>query len=183
MKKFLFSISTGFLCFLISCNNNAAGDKNLSAAREVNKAIESGDLSKLGDYIAADAVDHAGEHGDVKGLDSIKANLAKMHSMMTDMKSETLKEFADGEHVIQWMRFTGTCAVPMGPSMPAGTKMDMVAVEVSKFKDGKAVEHWEYMDMKDMMKMMGGDMSNMGMDGKMAPPTIDTAIRMDAMKK
>ncbi len=36
----------------------------------------------------------------------------------------------------------------------SNTKMDMTTVDVVKFKDGKAVEHWSYMDPKDMMKMM-----------------------------
>jgi len=30
----------------------------------------------------------------------------------------------------------------------------MHAVQVVKFKDGKAVEHWEYMQPEEMMKMM-----------------------------
>jgi hypothetical protein len=30
----------------------------------------------------------------------------------------------------------------------------MKSIEVAKFKDGKAVEHWSFMDMQDMMKMM-----------------------------
>ena len=42
---------------------------------------------------------------------------------------------------------------PMGAA-PAGTKYDMTVVHVSKFKDGKATDHWEYMTMGDMMKMM-----------------------------
>ncbi len=33
-------------------------------------------------------------------------------------------------------------------------QVEMTGVDVSKFKDGKAVEHWMYMDPKDMMKMM-----------------------------
>ncbi|HVT85125.1 MAG TPA: hypothetical protein VHD35_07965 [Chitinophagaceae bacterium] len=38
--------------------------------------------------------------------------------------------------------------------MPAGTKYDMTAIEVTKMKDGKATEHWEFMQPSEMMKMM-----------------------------
>ncbi len=31
---------------------------------------------------------------------------------------------------------------------------DMKSIEVAKFKDGKAVEHWSFMDMQGIMKMM-----------------------------
>ena len=38
--------------------------------------------------------------------------------------------------------------------VPPGSKYDMNAMEVSKFKDGKAVEHWTFMQPREMMKMM-----------------------------
>jgi predicted ester cyclase len=169
MKKFLIIASSGLICFFTSCNNNTGGntqgEKNIATVHSVNDAIESGDVSKLDQYIAADGVDHAGEHGDIKGLDSIKANLKKLHDEYPDMKLEEVQEAANGDYVFSLTRFTGTNVVPsMGA--PAGTHFDMSAIQVVKFNsDGKAIEHWEYMTMADMMKMMGG--SHMGMDTSM----------------
>ncbi len=160
MKKLFLIIPSGLLFCCISCNNekassgsNALAEKNLSAVHGIDKAIETGDISKLGDYIAADAIDHTGETGEVKGLDSIKASLAIVHTMGTDMKSEVLKELADSFTVMQWVRYTGVSKMPMGAS-PAGSKYDMTVVHVSKFKDSKVTDHWEYMAMADMIKMM-----------------------------
>src|ERR1700759_731580 len=66
---------------------DSGGIRNLAAANAIDRAIESGDVSHLGDYIATDAVDHSGEHGDVVGLDSIKAGLAPIHKLATgDLK-------------------------------------------------------------------------------------------------
>jgi len=162
MKKTIFLLAAGaFLLF--SCNNgeekkeaagNAMAEKNLKAVNGVNDAIVNGDYSKLGDYIAADGIDHSGPNGDIKGLDSIKAAMQAMSGMATNMKYEILKEFADSTTTIQWLRFTGTAKQAMGPNMPAGSNYDMTAVEVCKMKDGKAVEHWEYMLAGDVMKMM-----------------------------
>src|SRR6266542_5315790 len=81
MKKLLIpSIALFLACFFISCNsaNNSGGTsdkakKNLDNVNGVTKMFESGDFSKSGDYIAADATDHAGPNGEIKGLDSIKA--------------------------------------------------------------------------------------------------------------
>ena len=158
MKQFLVTISAGLACFCISCNDKSGStdsttQKNLDAIHGINKAIETGDVSKLGDYIATDAIDHAGPKGDVKGLDSIKAIIAKMSTYSKDAKTETIKELADNEYVFQWLHFTGTStSSEMG--MPPGTKYDMNALEVSKHKDGKATEHWEFMSPQEMMKMM-----------------------------
>ena len=172
MKKFLIILtSSGLICCITSCNSNTAtgntqGEKNIAAVHAVNDAIESGDVGKLDQYIAADAVDHTGEQGEVKGLDNIKANLKHMHDTYPDMKLEEVQEASNGDYVFVLTRFTGTNKeASMGA--PAGTHFDMTGVEVIKFNnDGKATDHWEYMTMADMMKMMGGEhgMGNMGMD-------------------
>ena len=177
MKKMLFVTFSGLLCLLFSCKSKDSGgmsaqaQKNLDAMHGILKAIESGDVSKLGDYIAADAVDHAGEHGDVKSLDSIKAQLAGRTNMASDMKTEIVKEFADDEYVMSLMTQSGTMKVAaMG--MPAGP-YKMTTIELSKFKDGKSIEHWTYMDGAEMMKMMGGAQSPMEMKS-------DTTKKMDS---
>ena len=48
--------------------------------------------------------------------------------------------------------------------MKAGERYDISALEVSKFKDGKVVEHWSFMQPSDMMKMMSA----------MQPPSPET---------
>jgi hypothetical protein len=174
MKKIFFIISTSLFCFCISCNTksestgNTQGEKNIATVHSVNDAIESGDVSKLDQYIAGDAVDHAGEHGDIKGLDSIKANLAYMHDSYKNMKLEVLQDAASDDYVFSLTKFTGT-STRESMGAPTGTSFDMNSVQVVKFgKDGKAVEHWEYMQMSDMMKMMPqAGMDHMMMDKKM----------------
>ena len=167
MKKYLLIFSAGMITSISSCNNDkkTTGDKptenkvssnaekNLAVSHEINKAFETGDYSKLGDYIAADAVDH-GENGDVRGLDSIKAEFA-MYYKQADMKATTIKEFADDETVIAWFQYNSTMKVDAW-GMKAGQKYEMPGVEVTKYKDGKATQHWQFAQMSDIMKMMGG---------------------------
>jgi ketosteroid isomerase-like protein len=178
MKKIILMGSTGFIFLFTSCNGAGGGstqaDKNMATVKTVDRAIESGDVSKLDQYIAADAVDHSGEHGEVKGLDSIKAGLAHMHDTYKDLKLEEVQQASNGDYVFTLSRFTGTNTVPsMGA--PAGTHFDMTSVEVVKFNsDGKATDHWGYMSMADAMKMMGGG-GNMEM-------TPGTGNKMDTTK-
>src|SRR3984957_5372032 len=133
---------------------DSAALKNLAANSAIDRAIESGDVSNLGDYIATDAVDHSGEHGDVIGLDSIKAELAPLHKLAAnDLKFEVVKELADSDYVFQWVRMTGT-ATSTDMGVPVGSKFSVASMNVSRFKNGKATEHWEFMQPADMMKMM-----------------------------
>jgi len=181
MKKFLFpTIMIAFSCIFVSCNNANSGSgmsdkakKNLENAQAIAKMFESSDWSKTGDYIAADAVDHANPEGEVKGLDSIKASFAKMNTMMGDFKNEVVKELADDDYVFQWMKETATAKIPfMG--MKAGERKTFSVIEVSKFNaDSKVSEHWTFMDMTAMMSMMPKDMGNMGNTNP--PNTTDTS--------
>lgn len=158
MKKLLFVIaSAGFLFTYTSCTDaggmSAAAKKNLEANRAITKSFETKDFSKLGDYIDENCVDHAGENGDIVGLENMKAEFARMVEGIEDSKTEVIKELADDEYVMAWMRFTGKLKMDM-MGMKAGDSYDMTAIELSKFKDGKAIEHWTFMQPSDMMNMM-----------------------------
>ena len=141
MKKLLSIISAGFFCLLISCNSKkeAGGmsdnaKKNLAASHTVSDAFMSGDPSKIDDAVAADFVDHT-DRGDM-GRDSLKAMISAMKKEAGNMKMTLMKEFADDDFVFSEMEFTGTSDGSMG--MPKGP-YDLHAIQVVKFKDGKAI--------------------------------------------
>ncbi|MGK2861086.1 MAG: ester cyclase [Chitinophagaceae bacterium] len=159
MKKFFSLFAATIFFFFISCNQektnsetkeqSSATKKNLEASAIISKAFDTGDPSMIDSVVASDFVDHT-DRGDM-GRDSLKAMITSMRKMFPDMKQETIKELADDDYVFSLMRFTGTSEGQMG--MPMGP-YDMKAIQVVRFKDGKAVEHWEYMEPREMMKMM-----------------------------
>ena len=160
MKKIFFLLAPVSFALLLSCNNSGdkpelksddMSQKNRAAVNAINKSIETGDVSKIEDAIAKDAIDH-GAQGDIKGVDSIKKVLAGFHSMADSMKTEVVHEWADNEFVCQWLKFSGISKSPeMGP---VGAHFIMTAIELVKCKDSKVTEHWEFMQAADMMKMM-----------------------------
>lgn len=144
----LLLVAVGFLFVNASGQSSgmsAKAKKNLKVNNAIMKAYEEGDFSKMGDYIAADAIDHAGEQGDIIGLENIVAEMKKWRQMTPDMKATMTRSMADDEYVFTWSETKGTMN---------GKEVTMRAMDVAKFKDGKAVEHWIYMDPKDMMAMM-----------------------------
>lgn len=158
MKKYLPAISACLLIFCFSCNNEMKKNdspgisekarKNLEASHVISEAFGSGDPSKIDSVVAEDFVDHT-DRGDM-GRDSLKAAIKAVHAANEDMKMELIREIADDDYVFSWMRFTGTSK---GTMMPPGP-YDMKAMQVIRFRDGKAVEHWEFMEIREMMKMM-----------------------------
>jgi predicted SnoaL-like aldol condensation-catalyzing enzyme len=161
MKKIFISALAGLLCICYSCNNPSGTtsanndnkgqeEKNLAASNTVGKAFETGDVSGIDSVVADDFVDHT-DRGDIKGKDSLKAMVNMIHTNFKDMKMDKVRDAADGDYVYNWMTYSGTSDGTMG--MPKGP-YKMHVIELTKFKDGKAVEHWSFMDSQDMAKMM-----------------------------
>lgn len=173
MKNFLFILSVGTTLFYYSCSGKkeesggGISDKakaNIAASQAIIDAFLTGDISKIDSFVSSDFIDHT-DKGDM-GRDSLKAMITMMHNMVKDQKSETMRVLADDDYVFSWMRYTGTSDGSLG--MPAGA-YDMVAIEVAKFRDSKAIEHWNFMEVREMMKMMGGSPPPTAMDEKIKP--------------
>ena len=165
MKKILSLLAITAMVGCVSCNNNkdektagestgaekkdnSAAEKNQAAFNVVLKAFETFDVSEIDNVVASDFVDHSQVKD--RNRDSLKAEILAMKSDVKDAKTEVVKSLADDDYVFCWVKFTGTSG---GKTMPAGP-YSMSAIEVAKFKDGKAVEHWAFMDSKEMMAMM-----------------------------
>ncbi|MBA3673570.1 MAG: ester cyclase [Chitinophagaceae bacterium] len=157
MKKILFAAFA--MCMFASCTNDATTttkvtteeQKNVAASDVIMKAFQTGDISGIDSVVSDDFLDHT-DRGDMKGRDSLKSMVKFVTANFTNMKTEKKREVADGEYVWSWLRFTGNSNGTV-PGMPKGP-YDMESIELSKFKDGKAVEHWSFMEVQDMMKMM-----------------------------
>jgi len=179
------TIQLAYVCFslfLLSCGSDgksttevagaspgkaisALAQKNLDAVHVVDKAFETGDVSGIDSVLAPGFIDHT-DKGPKNG-DSLKAMIKMTHAADKTMKMETIKEVADDEYVFALMHYTGTGD---GVMMPAGP-YDMHAIEVVKFNnEGKATEHWGYMEMAEVSKMM----EKMGAMDKMKMPEKST---------
>jgi predicted SnoaL-like aldol condensation-catalyzing enzyme len=157
MKQFcllLIAICIFYSCTQTSSSSTASSStaqKNLDASRVINNAFETGDVSKIDSVVSSDFVDHT-DHGDVKGRDSLKAMIQQIKTNFKDMKMDIMSETADSAGtVFTQMHFSGTGD---GKMMPPG-HYDMHEIEVTKYNDGKAVEHWSYGETQEMMKMVG----------------------------
>ena len=185
MKKLFFILIISI--YFISCtdtsttsstnatNKDSQADINRVHSKEVYQAMETGDVSKLDSFIDKDIIDH---EGNMRGLDTLKKMFASMHNSIKDLKVETIANATGDDYNFALVRMTGTTTdASMG--MPAGTKIDRTFVDVVKMKDGKATEHWGYVDQNEMMKMMGKDMApgDHKMDKKDKMDKMDTVMK------
>jgi len=125
--------------------------RNIELSQIVNEAFRTGDASKIDSVVSPDYIDHT-DRGDMKGPDSLKAGIKWIHENMKNMKMELRRQWADGEYVSSWMRFTGTNETAM-PGLAEGP-YDWNTIELTRYKDGKLVEHWGFMEIQSVVKMM-----------------------------
>lgn len=158
MKKLFYCTAVLLSLGLLSCSDKEDSDgmsdaakKNLASVQTVVKAFETGDVSKIDDAVSADFIDHT-DRGDI-GRDSLKAMITSMHGGIPDLKFNLIREMADDDYSMSWYKMTGTSDGTMG--MPAGP-FSMNSIDVVRYKDGKAVEHWSFGEIREMMQMMGG---------------------------
>ncbi len=160
MRNFIFSTFISLSCVCLSCSessmasveekSNPQVQKNREAWHAVSMAFSTGNTGALDSVLADGYIDHT-SRGDYIGRDSVKANVTRMHANIKDIKMQTIEELVDDEYGFFWMHFTGNRINAQG--MISGP-FNLTAIEVVKFNDGKAVEHWEYMEMKEVLKMM-----------------------------
>lgn len=173
MKKYLF-LMIGAASLFSACNNSGTGtsaetktdssgsveQQNMMKNRSVYKAIETGDSATIHNLIADDAVDHQGPKGtEVKGGAEITHMLTDIHNHVKDLKFDVISDAAKGDYIFSMVQMSGTMT-DNAWGMPAGTKMNSKSVDVIRVKNGKMVEHWGFLDPRDMQQAG----SNMPMD-------------------
>lgn len=188
-KMFQFLAVVLSLC-IISCgdmnkksDNSAAMEKNMEAMKNVYAAFESGNSDNIGNWVADNIVDHSPDPN-VKstGIDGIKETIKMFKTSFPDMKQNVTGMWADKDMVIAHFNMKGMNSGPMGP-MPATNKsVDVNGVDIIRFENGKAVEHWGYWEETKMMQQMGM-MPEMGTAGDPSKMAVDEKMKMEEKKK
>jgi predicted ester cyclase len=146
-----------------STENKAAMDQ--SAKEAANKAAyeklmngwASGDKAVFEEMLADNFVTHNPDPmikstGKQNWLDA----LAMYHAANPDMKAEMKQIVADGDWVSSSAMIRGTNTGDMGPGMPATNKAwEATSMDMIRFENGKAVEHWGVFDNTTMMAQLG----------------------------
>jgi len=175
MKKVTLNLLIIFIAAALfsACNNPTTNTTNVMASsssmdsiaksykektQAVYTAIQSGDLSKLGDIIDSNVIEHSSmlPNGTDTGLEKVtKKQMAGLKAAFPDLKIEMINFCADSEYLYSQFRMTGTNTGPMMGMAPTGKKIDFTGIDMVRIKNGKAVEHWDYSDNTTFMKQMG----------------------------
>ena len=118
----------------------------------------SGDVTGIEDCVSENLTEHAAPPPGITttGLQGLKDIIAMQDAAFPDMKMTILSSSVDGDMAYVHYNQKATNTGAMGPGMPAtGKAIDINGVDIVRFENGKAVEHWGYWDEAKMMQQLG----------------------------
>jgi len=152
MKIFLFV----FILCLMRGSLYAQDDVLMEAGiKKVFQIFSSGDYTNLDMFIDENFVDHSPMEGQKPGLAGLKEIFEVMHKGYPDMKFTVNDIICKENKAAVLFTFTGTNTGEMMGMKPTGKSVNVMGIDYLYFKDGKATEHWGYIDMETMMKQLG----------------------------
>lgn len=131
-------------------------EKNKAALVKIYQCFETGKLDELDNLIDANCVEHTPDpFVQGNGLSYVKDLFKNYRNAFPDMKITVNDLIAEEDKVCCYNTFTGTNkGTLMGkPATNKSVKIDQM--DIVKFKNGKATEHWGVIDMLTMMEQLG----------------------------
>ncbi len=132
-------------------------EKNKMATQKLMDAFATGNMDSVSNYIENTYTEHSPNPPGITstGIQGMKDASNFYRSAFPDMKMSSISLLAEGDLVVAHFNVKATNSGPMG-TMPATNKsIDVSGVDIYKFANGKAVEHWGYFEESKMMTQLG----------------------------
>jgi predicted ester cyclase len=122
-------------------------EDNKAAARAAFEAWNTGELSRLDQYIAADVIHHDPyDPNGAHGLTGMKSTIARNRESTPDLAITIEDQIAEGDKVAT--RWTATMT-------QQGRRASLKGVTIDRFENGKIVEAWRTIDMLGLLQQTG----------------------------
>jgi predicted ester cyclase len=123
--------------------------------RFIEEVMNRGNLAVIDELSAPNFVDHSTPPGVPPTIEGLKGFLTQFRAAFPDLHYTVEDQIAEGDRIA--MRVTGTGTMKgdfMG--MPAANKSAKWSeIHITRWANGKAVEHWGVVDQMDMLAQLG----------------------------
>lgn len=123
------------------------------ARRLIEVGIGQGDLSVLDELMAEDIVEH--QRGNRSGRDGAREVAATLHRWMSDFSLTIEDQAVSGDTVWTRNRARGINTGAVMGNPPSGAPVEVDVIDILRFEDGLAVEHWGIADQVGLMLQVG----------------------------
>ena len=149
---FIFFIISSFVFSQSDSKRTEMMKTKISNAYDV---FNSYDYDKLGEYIDENFIEHSPDPSQKQGLEGLKDAFREMKKGFPDYKLTINDIIVSGDKASVLFTFTGTNSGEMMGMKATNKKVEVQGIDYLYFKNGKATEHWGYIDMHKLMEQLG----------------------------
>jgi steroid delta-isomerase-like uncharacterized protein len=119
------------------------------------EAVNQGNLDMIDEMLAEDFVEHEPIPGMEPGREGVKQWFTHLRTAFPDLKFDVKFMLSDEDMVAAYITMSGTQKGEFMGSPAKGKSFAADIIDIVRFKDGKAVEHWGVTDAMAMMEQLG----------------------------
>lgn len=124
------------------------------AKRFYEGAVNEGDFDLIDELFAENFVEHEAFPGLSAGREGVRQFFSMMHSAFEGFRMDVEDMIAEGDRVVARIMITGTHSGEFMDIAGTGATINVRAIDIIRFADGKAVEHWGVTDRLSMMEQL-----------------------------
>jgi steroid delta-isomerase-like uncharacterized protein len=132
-----------------------AVENKAMANRFIEEVLNKGNLSVIDQFATPNLIDHQTPPGMPAGRDGIRAFISGFRSAFPDLHYTILDTIAEGDKVVQRSTARGTMKGDFMNMPASGKSAQWEEIHITRFADGKAVEHWAVVDQLGMLTQLG----------------------------
>ncbi|WP_327290505.1 ester cyclase [Streptomyces sp. NBC_01198] len=142
----------------------------IQTRRILDEAFSQGNTDVLDELMTEDFVNHNAPPGMDTSREGVKSVIRVEREGFPDLKVDLIRDFEDGEYVIQHVRLTGTHKGTVFGAEPTGRTISWNEIHIARIRDGRVSDHWACNDLHVLMMQLG----------KMTPPDTSAFRQADA---
>ncbi len=116
------------------------------------EVVNAGNLDAVEEFLAPEYVEHPEE---VRGREAFKERMRGFRAAFPDLHVTVEEVLVAGDKASSRTRITGTQTNELMGIPPTGRKIDVLAVDLTHFENGRAVERWGGLDMYSLLTQLG----------------------------
>lgn len=134
-----------------------SAEQNKATMQRLYDVIAGGNLNVIDEIIASSMIDHEelpGISGE-NGREMFRNFLIVLRDAFPDLSVEVHDMIAEGDTVASRITMRGTHQGKFLGIPASGNQMNMGVIDITRFADGKAVEHWGQSDSLGLLQQIG----------------------------
>lgn len=133
--------------------DNAANED--AARRFVDEVFNKGNMDFIDSAVTQDFVEQTPSPGQEQGIPGLRKWITEFRTAFPDLNMTVDHVVSEGDMVAMHVRMVGTNTGAMMGMPATNKKLDVRGVDLLRFVDGKASEHWGYYEEMKMMQQLG----------------------------